>query len=83
MKKAITAIRGLDEEVLRRFKARAVEERLKMGEALTLATKKWMREKGGEKTDPKYLLKIKPFDWGKGTEKTSKEIDKILYGGKR
>jgi len=22
---------------------------------------------------------LKPFDWGKGTEKTSQEIDKILY----
>ncbi|MEK6899293.1 MAG: hypothetical protein AABW79_04315 [Nanoarchaeota archaeon] len=25
------------------------------------------------------FLKIKPFSFGKGTEKTSKEIDKILY----
>jgi len=25
------------------------------------------------------IFKIKPFDWGKGTEKTSEEIDYILY----
>ena len=25
------------------------------------------------------ILNLKPRDWGKGTEKTSEEIDKILY----
>lgn len=25
-------------------------------------------------------FKLAPFNWGKGTEKTSEEIDKILYG---
>jgi len=33
--------------------------------------------------DPHNLLRIKPFDWEKGTEKTSKEIDEILYGNKK
>ena len=33
--------------------------------------------------NPKNLLKVKPFDWGKGTERTSKEIDEILYGNKK
>lgn len=32
------------------------------------------------KKDPRILLKIKPFDWGIGTDKTSMEIDEILYG---
>ncbi len=32
------------------------------------------------KKNPRMLFKIKPFDWGAGTEKTSKEINIILYG---
>jgi len=27
----------------------------------------------------KNILSLKPKSWGKGTEKTSQEIDKILY----
>ncbi|MGB9003807.1 MAG: hypothetical protein WCC52_08385 [Nitrosotalea sp.] len=34
------------------------------------------------KKDPLILVKIKPFDWGIGTDKTSMEIDEILYGSK-
>lgn len=84
MKKDIVAIRGVDEDILRKFRARAIEERMKMGEALNLAMKYWLKERNVTK---EKLLKtksiVKPFDWGKGTEKTSKEIDEILYGNKR
>jgi hypothetical protein len=71
-------IRDLDEKVFRRFKAKAVEEGMKLGEALTQAMELWIKQKS---TKPiKSLLDIKPFNWGKGTEKVSTEIDKILYG---
>jgi len=71
-------IRGLDESVYRRFKAKAVEEGLKIGEALTQAMRVWMEQRGGR---PRArLLDIRPFDWGEGTEKASTEIDKIVYG---
>lgn len=83
MKKEIVTFRGVDEEVLRKFKAKAIEERMKMGEALTLAMIKWLEEEKKERINPRNLLKLKPFDWGKGTEKTSKEVDEILYGSKR
>jgi hypothetical protein len=83
MRKEIVAIRGVDEEVLRKFKAKAVEKRMKMGEALTLAMMRWLKEERRKRINPRNLLKLKPFDWGKGTEKTSKEIDEILYGSKR
>ena len=82
MKKELITIRNVDEEVLRKFKAKAMEERMKMGQALTQAMKRWLREKGKTKVNPRMLLKIKPFDWGPGTEKTSEEIDEILYGSK-
>ena len=84
MKKDLRAIRGIDDDTYRRFRERALEERLKVGRALTLAMKEWIKKEVKRKTvNPKTLLKIKPFDWGKGTEKTSKEIDEIIYGSKK
>ena len=44
MRKELHAIRGIDEETYRRFKERAIAERLKVGEALTFAMKHWISE---------------------------------------
>ncbi len=74
-------IRGVDEVVFRRFKAKAVEEGMKLGEALTQAMALWIRERSGKPRGS--LLEIKPFDWGPGTERASLEIDAILYGERR
>lgn len=72
-------IRDLDEAVYKRFKAKAVEEGMKLGEAITQAMEMWIRERS---VKPKgSLLDIKPFNWGEGTERVSVEIDRILYGG--
>lgn len=79
MKKELITVRDVDETVLRNFRARAIQKKMKMGDAITDAMKKWIKE-DLEETDPKILLKFKPFDWGPGTHKTSKEIDRILYG---
>lgn len=73
-------IRELNERVFRRFKAKAVEEGMKLGEALTQAMESWLRE-GKAEVRPK-ISDIKPFNWGKGTEGSSLEIDKVLYGEK-
>lgn len=56
-----------------------------MGQALTEAMRDWIKQKKIEleKIDAGILLRTKPFDWGRGTEKTSKEIDEILYLGKK
>jgi len=84
MRKDLRAIRGIEEETYMKFREKALVERMKVGQALTLAMKEWLKKEGKKKRiDPKNLLRIKPFDWGKGTEKTSKEIDEILYGNKR
>ncbi len=84
MKKELRAIRGIDEETYMKFRERVVAERMKVGVALTLAMKEWLKkERNRKEINPKFLLKLKPFDWGKGTERTSKEIDEILYGNKR
>jgi len=80
VKKNMITVRGVDEEVLRKFKATITVDKMKMGQALTKAMKYWIKQKErSEKIDSSPLFKIKPFDWGRGTEKTSKEIDDIVY----
>ena len=73
-------IRGLDNVVFKRFKAKAVEEGMKLGEAVTQAMESWIKQR---KNSPKVKLgEIKPFNWGKGTRRVSMEIDEVLYGEK-
>jgi hypothetical protein len=73
-------IRGLNESVFRKFKARAVEEGMKLGEALTQAMESWIKQRPVKKS--MTLLDIESFNWGPGTERSSLEIDKIIYGDK-
>ena len=71
-------VRGVDEEVFRRFKARAVEEGMRLGEALTQAMEMWLQQRS---LKPKArLLDIRPFNWGEGSKRVSVEIDRIIYG---
>ena len=80
MKKNMITIRNVDEEVLRKFKAAITVDKMRMGQALTKAMKDWIRQKErSERIDSRSFFRVKPFDWGRGTEKTSKEIDDILY----
>lgn len=76
------AIRDLDEETFRKFRAVAIEERMKTGEALTIAMKRWIREKEGEKPKPdvRNLLKISGIIKTKKKVRWSEEIDEFLYG---
>lgn len=71
-------IRDLQDGVFRQFKAKAVEEDMKLGDALTQAMQLWMKERKIKKK--LRFTDIPTSHWGPGTEKTSQEIDKILYG---
>ena len=71
------SVRKVDKRVFKEFKAEAMREGLPVGAALTLAMETWLEKKDGKK---RKFLEVKPWDWGKGTEKTSSEIDKVLYG---
>ena len=77
MVKTFIGVREVDAEIYNKFRALSVEERLKLGEALTLAMKFYI-EKRKNKNNKKFL-QIKPFSWGSGTERLSEESDKILY----
>jgi hypothetical protein len=76
------AVREVDKEVFRKFKAKTIEEDMKLGETLTLAMKFWLIQKS-KRANPKTLLEIKPFDWGKENENASERIDEFLYGKKK
>ena len=71
-------IRNLQEAIFRRFKARAAEENMKLGDALTQAMEMWLRRK--DKVQKSKFTDIPTFSWGKGTEHSSSDIDKVLYG---
>ena len=71
------SIKNIEEQVFREFKAESVREGLKVGKALTLAMQLWLENR--HKKPKMSLLSFKPQDWGKGTEKTSEEIDRMVY----
>jgi len=70
-------VREVDEDIYNKFRSLSVEQRLRLGEALTMAMKLYI-EKSRNKPK-KSFLQVKPFSWGSGTEKLSEEADKVLY----
>ncbi len=66
----------------KRLKAFALQENISVGDALNAAIEHLLAQKGERKKDPMLLLKIKPTNWGKGSENSSTEIDEVLYGGR-
>lgn len=80
MKKDLITVRGVDDEVLGTFKAKAAEHKMKIGKALTEAMQVWMRTKEHPKKGGKILARSHSFDWGKNTERTSTQVDDIMSG---
>lgn len=82
MKKAIVAVRGVDEEAYRRFRAKAVEERVNVGDALAEAMRGWVREKEENETrpDPRNFLRMEGFIKTKKKVRWSEEVEEVLYG---
>ena len=76
------AIRDVNPELFRKFKAEAVKEGMKMSTAISEAIKFWLDNRVSYKSTKKKktLADFKPWDWGPGSENASQEIDKFLYG---
>ena len=72
-------IRGLQESIFRKFKAKAAEDNMKLGDALSQAMEAWLKKEKNLKQKGR-LSDLKITDWGKGTEHSSEEIDTITYG---
>lgn len=73
-----TTIRGLDEKLYRRAKARAAMEGIPVGRAVNEALRRWLASTGRRRT--RTILELRPRSLGKGNERLSEEIDKVLYG---
>ena len=71
------SVKEVDEKTFQEFKAESIREGLKVGQALTLAMQEWLKTE--KKTQKVSFLNLKPIKGGKGTEKVSENIDKILY----
>ena len=81
MSKTLVAVRDVDEDMFRRFRAAAVEERMKAGDALTSAMELWVKKRMEEKIKkPSGIRKIKPVSIGGKKVSWSGEIDETLYG---
>ena len=80
MEKTFVGIRDVDEETFRKFRSLAIERNMKIGEALNLAMKIMITNKDKKGKKKLGIINIKPLDFGEGTENSSEEIDKILYG---
>lgn len=72
-------VRNVDDEVLGTFKAKAAEHKMKMGRAITEAMQVWIRTKDKPKKGSRMFARASSSDWGKNTEKTSTQIDDIMY----
>ena len=70
--------RNVEDEVLREFKAEAVREGKTLGEALVEALLNWLQSRQAKKAVK--FTSLKPIDFGKNSEKSSNEIDEIVYG---
>jgi len=78
MPKTFIGVRDVDTKTFQRFRTRSTAERLKIGDALNKAMLLWLQHPSKPKKRKGFTLR--PFDWGPGTERTSMEIDTILYG---
>ena len=82
MVKTTITVRDVDEETFRKFRALSVEERAKLGDALSMAMKHWMEEEKmkNNKPDPKKLRELIGIIKTKKKVRWSEEIDEFLYG---
>lgn len=77
------SVRDVDPQVFRKFKAKTVEIGIKTGTAMTQALKEWAEKEKKKKKVKSFFDSLKPWDWGAGSEKSSVEIDEVLYGLKK
>jgi hypothetical protein len=57
----------------------AKKNHLSINEALRQAALEWIRERSGINPND-HVFRLKPVDWGKGTENASEEVDETVYG---
>jgi hypothetical protein len=81
-KQRLQSVRNMNPRLYKQLKAFALEKNISVGDALNAAIEGLLKQKSERKKNLMLLLKIKPTDWGKGSENSSTEIDEVLYGGR-
>lgn len=77
------SFRDVDEDAFREFKVVIARLGLKAGVAVSEAFRMFSASLEHKKKKKVSFLSLKPVDWGSGTEKSSSEIDEVLYGWKK
>lgn len=72
--------RDVDEEALRELKTEAAREKKKLGQAVTEAIEYWVHHRRIHKKKNGKFTDLKPVNFGLGSEHSSTDIDKVVYG---
>ena len=78
----VLVVRKTNKEIYRRFKQKALEENLNVGEALNQAMYYWLTKEDHKKLDVRKMLALNGLIRTDGVVKWSEELDEILYGGR-
>ncbi|MEK6981715.1 MAG: hypothetical protein AABX38_02185 [Candidatus Micrarchaeota archaeon] len=76
---ANVTLRNFDDRLYKELKKEAVLDEITIVEALKQAVEFWLTNHKHQKKK-KSILDYKPMDFGPGSEKSSIEIDEVLYG---
>ncbi|MHB1493784.1 MAG: hypothetical protein ACYCR7_08960 [Thermoplasmataceae archaeon] len=77
----ILVVRNANKEIYKRFRQKALEENMNVGEALNQAMNYWLVKEKHKTTDVRRMLKLNGLIKTDKTVKWSEEIDELLYGG--
>ncbi|HIH22585.1 TPA: hypothetical protein HA238_02570 [Candidatus Micrarchaeota archaeon] len=76
---ANVTLREFDDRLYRELKAEAARDDITIVEALAQAVTVWLATHTHKKKK-KSVFDYKPVDFGASSEKSSREIDEVLYG---
>ncbi|MHB1812657.1 MAG: hypothetical protein ACYCPR_09645 [Thermoplasmataceae archaeon] len=77
----ILVVRKTNKEIYKRFRQKALEENMNVGEALNQAMNYWLAKEKHKTPDVRRMLKLNGLIKTNKTVKWSEDIDKLLYGG--
>lgn len=75
-------LRDFDDELYKELKSEAIKDDITVAQALKKAVATWL-SLHKHKKKKKSVFDYKPVDFGPGSEKSSQEIDEVLYGKER
>lgn len=77
---ANVTIRNVKEEALQELRVEAAREKKKLGEAVSEAIEYWVHHRKIHTKKKGKFTDLKPVDFGLGSEHSSTDIDRVVYG---